>query len=55
MELNSRLLVAMLTFAVAHRQWFLPTGRNRLSREKLINHMTKLMLYGLRLAPPEPG
>jgi AcrR family transcriptional regulator len=52
MELNSRLLVAMLTSTVAHRQWFLPTGRNRLSREKLINHMTQLMLYGIRLSPP---
>jgi AcrR family transcriptional regulator len=53
MDLNSRLLVAMLTSAVAHRQWFLPTGRNRLSRERLVNHMTQLMLYGIRLAPPD--
>jgi AcrR family transcriptional regulator len=53
MDLNSRLLVGMLTSAVAHRQWFLPTGRNRLSRERLVNHMTRLMLYGIRLAPPD--
>jgi AcrR family transcriptional regulator len=53
MDLNSRLLVGMLTSAVAHRQWFLPTGRNRLSRERLVNHMTQLMLYGIRLAPPD--
>jgi AcrR family transcriptional regulator len=53
MELNSRLLVALLTSTVAHRQWFLPSGRKRIAREKLISHMTKLMLYGLRLAPPE--
>ena len=53
MELNSRLLVAMLTSVVANRRWFLPTGRKRISREKLINHMSNLLLYGLRLAPPE--
>lgn len=53
MELNSRILVALITATVAHRQWFLPTGRRRLSREKLVNHITQLMLYGLRLAPPE--
>ena len=60
MELNSRILVALITATVAHRQWFLPGGRRRLSREKLINHITQLMLYGLRLAPagadaPAPG
>jgi AcrR family transcriptional regulator len=53
MELNSRILVALITATVAHRQWFLPTGRRRLSREKLVNHITQLMLYGLRLAPPD--
>ena len=53
MELNSRVLVALITATVAHRQWFLPAGRKRLSREKLVNHITQLMLYGLRLAPPE--
>jgi AcrR family transcriptional regulator len=54
MELNSRVLVAMITATVAHRQWFLPTGRQRLSRERLVEHVTALMLYGLRLEPP-PG
>jgi AcrR family transcriptional regulator len=53
MELNSRILIALITATVAHRQWFLPTGRKRLSREKLVNHITQLMLYGLRLAPPD--
>jgi AcrR family transcriptional regulator len=53
MELNSRILVALITATVAHRQWFLPAGRKRLSREKLVNHITQLMLYGLRLAPPD--
>jgi AcrR family transcriptional regulator len=52
MELNSRLLVALLTSTVANRRLFLPTGRKRISREKLINHTTNLMLYGLRLEPP---
>lgn len=53
MELNSRLLIAMMTSTVANRRWFLPGGRKRISRDKLINHMTNLMLYGLRLAPPD--
>jgi AcrR family transcriptional regulator len=53
MELNSRLLVALIASTVAHKKWFLPSGRKRISREKLINHMTALMLYGLRLTPPE--
>ena len=51
MELNARLLVGMVTATVAYRHWFLPGGRNRVSRERLITHMTNLMLYGLRLAP----
>lgn len=53
MELTSRLLIALLTSTVANRRWFLPTGRRRISREKLINHTTNLMLYGLRLRPPD--
>jgi AcrR family transcriptional regulator len=55
MELNARLLVGMVTATVAYRRWFLPSGRNRISRERLITHMTNLMLYGLRLAPSEVG
>jgi AcrR family transcriptional regulator len=53
MELTSRLLVAMVTGCVSHRRWFLPTGRDRLSRQRIIDHITNLMLYGLRLAPDE--
>lgn len=53
MDLNARLLVGMVTATVAYRRWFLPSGRQRISRERLITHMTNLMLYGLRLAPPE--
>jgi len=53
MELTSRLLVAMVTACVSHRRWFLPSGRDRLSRERIIDHITNLMLYGLRLAPDE--
>lgn len=53
MELTSRLLVALLTACVSHRRWFLPTGRHRLSRERIVDHITNLMLYGLRLGPRE--
>lgn len=49
MDLNVRLLVGMVTATIAYRRWFLPAGRNRVSRERLISHMTQLMLYGLRL------
>jgi AcrR family transcriptional regulator len=55
MELTSRLLVALVTATVSHRRWFLPTGRNRLSRTRIIDHITNLMLYGLRLGPHEIG
>jgi AcrR family transcriptional regulator len=55
MELTSRLLVALVTACVSHRRWFLPTGRDRLSRERIVDHITNLMLYGLRLGPYEPG
>jgi AcrR family transcriptional regulator len=51
MELNARLLVAMVTSVVAYRRWFLPAGRNRISRERIITHIANLMLYGLRLSP----
>lgn len=53
MELNSRLLVALVTSCVSHRRWFLPTGRHRLSRERIVDHIANLMLYGLRLGPRE--
>ena len=52
MDLNARLLVGMVTATVVYRRWYLPGGRNRISRERLVTHMTNLMLYGLRLAPP---
>lgn len=51
MELTSRLLVALITATVSQRNWFLPTGRNRISRNRIIDHITNLMLYGLRLGP----
>jgi hypothetical protein len=51
MELNARLLVAMVTSVVAYRRWFLPAGRKRISRERIITHIANLMLYGLRLSP----
>lgn len=52
MNLNSRLMVGMVSSMVAYREWFLPVGRSRISRERLVNHMADLMLYGLRLEPP---
>ena len=53
MDLNARLLVGMVTATVVYRRWYLPGGRNRISRERLVTHMTNLMLYGLRLAPAD--
>ena len=41
----------MVTSVVAYRRWFLPAGRNRISRERIITHIANLMLYGLRLSP----
>jgi AcrR family transcriptional regulator len=53
-ELTSRLLFCMVTSTVVYRRWYLPSGRDKVSRTRLIEHMTKLMLYGLRLsAAPE--
>jgi len=49
MEVTVRLVVAMVTAVAAFDRMFL-TGR-RLSRERLIDHMTALALYGLRLEP----
>ena len=53
MDLNARLLVGMVTATVVYRRWFMPAGRNRISRERLVTHMTNLILYGLRLTPPD--
>lgn len=49
MEVTVRLVVAMVTAVAAFDRFFL-TGR-RLGRERLIDHMTALALYGLRLEP----
>lgn len=52
MELTARLAVCMITAAVVYRHWLLPRGRQRIPRERLINHICTLLLYGLRLKPP---
>jgi AcrR family transcriptional regulator len=54
-ELTSRCLYGMMVSMIVYEQWFLRRGETRISREQLVDHVTRLMLYGLRLAPAAPA
>lgn len=51
LELTARLIVGMVAATVSYKHLFLPTGRNRVSRRRLVNHMADLALYGMPLEP----
>jgi AcrR family transcriptional regulator len=51
LDLTLRVMVGAVTGMVTYGRWLLPAD-NRVSPEKLVAHMSKLMLYGVRLSPP---
>jgi AcrR family transcriptional regulator len=51
-DLTHRAVLSMISGLIAFGPWFLPHGRQRVSRERLVGHLSKLLLYGLNLAPP---
>lgn len=52
-ELTFRLLLGMVSGSVAFERWYLDSGSGAYSRDHVVDHMSSLMLYGLRLKPTE--
>ena len=55
LELTDRLIVCMVSGVVMFDTWFLPENRTRAGRKELIEHMGRLLHYGMRLRPDTPG
>jgi AcrR family transcriptional regulator len=52
LELSVRMVLAMVTAAAVLDPVFLPKGRKRPTRDQIIDRLSALALYGLRLGPP---
>ena len=50
LELTDRLIVCMVSGVVMFDSWFLPSSQSKAGREELIEHMGRLLLYGMRLS-----
>jgi AcrR family transcriptional regulator len=56
LELTDRLIVCMVAGVVMFDTWFLPETQSKTGREELIDHMGRLLHYGMQLSndPPAP-
>lgn len=52
LDLSIRMIIGAVASMSVLDPLFLPTGRTRPSRDQIIDHLTALVLYGIRLAPP---
>jgi AcrR family transcriptional regulator len=52
LDLTIRMIMGMVASMSVLDVLFVPSGRRRPSRDKIVNHLTSLVLYGLRLEPP---
>lgn len=53
LELSIRMIIGTVASVTLLDPLFVPGGRARPSRDQLIDHLTALVLYGIRLEPPE--
>ena len=53
LQVNTRLVVAMAVGLVSFGGWLLPDGQRALDRSALIEHMSRLILYGVHTVPDE--
>jgi AcrR family transcriptional regulator len=53
LRVNTRLVVAMVAGLVSFGGWLLPDGARALDRSALIEQMSHLILYGVRIVPDE--
>jgi AcrR family transcriptional regulator len=53
LDLSIRMIIGTVASMSVLDPLFLPAGRNRPSRDQIIDHLTALVLYGIRLTPPE--
>lgn len=52
LELSDRLIMSLISGVVMFETWYLPRGRVRVHQEALIDHMARMVLYGLPMQPP---
>ena len=52
LELSIRMIMGTVASMSVLDLFFVPVGRHRPSRDKIVDHLTALVLYGLRLEPP---
>ncbi|MDT7753573.1 MAG: hypothetical protein QOD96_7235 [Pseudonocardiales bacterium] len=55
LELSIRMIIGMVASMTVLEPLFVPGGRARPSRDQIIDHLTNLVLYGIRLKPPDPA
>jgi AcrR family transcriptional regulator len=53
MELTIRMVTAMIAGLVTFKPWLLPQGRRRIARDRMVDHMARLLAHGLRLTPAD--
>ena len=53
LELSIRMIIGTVASITVLEPLFVPSGRRRPSRAQMVEHLTNLVLYGIRLAPPE--
>ncbi|MBV9314101.1 MAG: TetR/AcrR family transcriptional regulator [Pseudonocardia sp.] len=52
LDLTIRMIIGMVASMTVLDPLFVPAGRARPTRDQIIDHLTALALYGIRLAPP---
>ena len=52
LDLSIRMIIGTVASMSLLDPLFLPAGRTRPSRDQIIDHLTALVLYGIRLTPP---
>jgi AcrR family transcriptional regulator len=53
LDLSIRMIIGTVASMSVLDPLFLPAGRSRPSRDQIIDHLTALVLYGIRLTPPD--
>lgn len=53
LDLSIRMIIGTVASMSILDPLFLPAGRTRPSRDQIIDHLTALVLYGIRLTPPD--
>ena len=53
LDLTIRLTLGSIAASVVLPRLFMPRGADQPSRDEVINHITRMTLWGLRISPPD--